>query len=549
PYGTGRFSVYNGKTFSGGLDSQTKALQYLQLLIESGYPLKIGYTYLKTSDEWYNIFKLIFEIIPQPCLFYTLQYSDKDVLARAAQDYINSEFLTSETNKVLPELLTIYLDVYTPEQFKHNILHFCTELFPAIDPKSWQSLIYKIWKLDSFKSKALDDFYSAEYSFIKSAIWYIEDDKIIKKIIEDILINYNHLEGESDARINLLYRTTNKKLKSTTNYVKEIKPLIDHVIDSLLDNLEGWFIVINIHSLLSSNQKSRINKKILLLNYDGIKYSNLWYILTFFANTDESKQLIKSKVIGNNLFWNATKTTISYNHYIPLYLITQKNGNEIGLEWTKDEMNEILKKLNALINDWKVNDEDRHDFKSLLQELNKFIDMTQDKFKSLPNHKKTANILLSLYKESRGYDTIIAGLLSNQKSIIIWALSDLSYLIKEYPNHPEIFRSIPILINKILLQSEPAIEASLNYLAVWINDDKNIETFKPYVNLLILILKKYKEAPLINSDQLFVQRQLIVIAMVLSKWKVKDSIINEWIGIRNESKYFSNRNINLDRVY
>ena len=155
-YGSGRFSLERGFSFSNDLNKNAKSIQFIQLILELGLPLKIGYYTLNSIEEWYEVFKNIFEEFPIPCLFYSLHYSDEKVLRRIGQDYAYSEKLTDFNNHILPKLLNDYLLDETPWRFKKSILYFCSELFVSVNPDIWESKFLLIWKNLEFQKYSFD---------------------------------------------------------------------------------------------------------------------------------------------------------------------------------------------------------------------------------------------------------------------------------------------------------------------------------------------------------------------------------------------------------
>src|SRR6185312_1930050 len=134
PYGEGRFSISQGFSFSNDFSKENKGLQFLQLLIESGYPLSLQSIYLYDFEKVYQIFNSVFEYYPYPTIFYCLQFSDEKFLKRLGQDFAYSEALKDDLHQIVPILLNSYLSNDTPKRYKKSILLFCSELLIAVTP-------------------------------------------------------------------------------------------------------------------------------------------------------------------------------------------------------------------------------------------------------------------------------------------------------------------------------------------------------------------------------------------------------------------------------
>ncbi|MFA8450010.1 MAG: SIR2 family protein, partial [Bacteroidales bacterium] len=93
PYGSNRFIIEYKFSWSNEYTPIQKSLQLLQNIIKVGYPITKNGRSIISSNDWYIIFKNIFETYPYPALFYSLQYLDKDYKfqRRIAQDMIFSE--------------------------------------------------------------------------------------------------------------------------------------------------------------------------------------------------------------------------------------------------------------------------------------------------------------------------------------------------------------------------------------------------------------------------------------------------------------------------
>ena len=193
PYGKDRFTISNTFIFSNGISKQGEGLQFIQILIESGYPICLPHISFISHEKWYLILKSIYYNYPYPCLFFSLQYSNKDFLKRVAQDYIYSENLKVIISEIISKLLDAYILKDTPDTFKNNILIFVSELFIASPANIWQKKFKIIW--NSLKKKErlfIEKHIRLVFDFISKALLYIEDSTIIKSVICDILINLDN---------------------------------------------------------------------------------------------------------------------------------------------------------------------------------------------------------------------------------------------------------------------------------------------------------------------------------------------------------------------
>lgn len=94
-------------------------------------------------------------------------------------------------------------------------------------------------------------------------------------------------------------------------------------------------------------------------------------------------------------------------------------------------------------------------------------------------------------------------------------------------------QAVALILNKLLLQVGPSLEACMSYVSAWITDKKNLPSFANHSELLVWILKKYKTHPLLESDQPFVEEKLFKIAFALRQLGLDDQIILETLNPDN----------------
>jgi hypothetical protein len=546
PYGENRFKVSsNSFSMSNDFSDNQKSLQFLQILIESGFPISLPRINLKSTESVYPIFKLIFEYYPFPVLFYSIQYSEENILKRIGQDFAFSEALKDDLKKILPMLLKAYLSKETPIQFKKSILSFCSELFIAVDPSHWEKLFHQIWKNILFEKLAFSEMPLAEITFAKAAFPYIRDIVIIQNIISTTL-RYSDSYMSSDY---LYVLAENKMLEK--NGLKIQSPALVKSIDELIKSLHKqeniWFIIGNLHMILSDAQKIKIKNVINALNFRGIKNERVWKVLIYFAeNNSKTIQKIKKAILNNDKLWDAGFTDnglSSKNSRIDISKLKKTKDRTNGIVWNKSEAETIFEKLN--IEFFKIENflikRHEHNFKIILQEMLSFLESEKNNLKHLPKYNSIYNKIKKIFIKDRGYINLVDGILSSESSIVILALEELSEIIYENRKSNSLQFEISTLLNKVLLQSEPKLEECLNYVAVWVKNKKNLDIFKPYSNLLQLILKKYFEQERPEYHKPFVQKQLIEIANSLNEWGASDEFIGKWLEIKKNT-WFNNIN-------
>ncbi len=545
PYGEDRFIISNTRSFSNSFSKPQEGLQFIQILIESGFPICLPGIHLISHEKWYLIFKSIYEYYPYPSLFYSLQYSDKDFLKRVAQDYIYSENLKDIISKIMSKLLDAYNQKYIPRGFKDNILIIISKLFIASPANIWQKKFKIIWN-DLRKNKLLffERHISPVLDFTNKALLYIEDSTIIRSVICDILTN---LDDNSNIAIEYLYCIAqnkyfekNKHKFSSTRLSKQIKK----IINKIPENPENYMFVLgNLNYILTKENKDDILKSLLKTDFNMVKNDRVWLVILYFVNGNKLLyNRIKTAIIKNDKLWytGISGSSISFGQYnfIELQNLRKNNHRKNGLLWTRNEAIGIFNQLQVALNDIKRIKEKMNDinFESILEEMYQFVFDEENNINQLDNYSIVREELKKLYFSERRYLNLYEGLISNDKTVVILSLNEVFSNI--YRSNKLIHKEeIKLVLNKIVFQKEPSVEAALSHMANMIWDFRKNKSFNIFSKQLVEILKKYKIEELIEYDKPFVQEKLIKIAIVLNYWGNTDESVLYWINIGKESIY------------
>ncbi|KAA6329562.1 hypothetical protein EZS27_021644 [termite gut metagenome] len=548
PYGDGRFSVSNSFNLSNTPTQVQYSVQFIQLLIEFGIPLSLTHIHLKDSATWYSIANHIYEFIPSPTVYYSLQINDEKILRRIAQEYAYSEQLKDIIPDILKKLLAVYLKKETPILLKNNILIFVSELFIAVPPTQWQSSFYKIWELlenqNTLFYENLKQFQTRLFSFITKGLVYIDDENIIRSMILSILENY---ETDPDTAIEYLYYFADNNTKNNLGR-KIVNRQMDEQINVLIEkitqeNERVIFALGNLHSLLSQSHKEAIEKAIEKLDFKTIHNEQIWHVILFFAKRDSIRIAIKNGIIENAKLWHTgiNGNSISSQHsFISLHLIDKKYSKNGGIEWNTSECEAIYNKLKENFTEIErvstKNERDFINFRSILEEMNYFLANEKPKLKNISDYDVISEEVKRLYHQERRYETIKSALLSDDHSTIVWALSELFYDIYYISGIEKRIDEINLLVNKILMKKSPGLEECIIYLSNLLKNRKNDNTLTALSSILCLILDEYNEEyP--NVEKPFLHQNMIQIAEVLEDWGIKHSGIEKWLEIKAISKF------------
>jgi len=554
PLGEGRFTVSNSVNFSNGPTLPQNGMQFIQLLIEFGIPLSLSSIHIK-EDTWYSIVSHIYKYMPYPTVYYSLQINNDKVLRRIAQEYSYCEELKDDIPNILEKLLLAYLNDDTPKCIKRNILIFASELFIAVHPTRWQVHFYEIWqsleKEKSLFSQNITRIRTDIFSFVTKGLVYINDVSIIRKLLISIIDNF---EEDPNTAVEYLYYFANNDTKHKLGRKvsnKQIDEKIDVLIQKISQKNESVIFVLgNLHQLLSQTHKDKIETAIENFDFIAIQSERIWRALLFFVQKESIQVAIKNGIINNRKLWDTGIHESSYSDskFIQLHIINKKCAKNNGIEWNNDECKAIFDKLKTNFEDIKkVREKNKRDdgfinFKHILEEMNYFLLIEKSKLKNLSDYERVCQEVKQLYYQERKYDTISSALLSNEKSVIIWALSELFYDIYYLSGVSQHIEEVDLLVNKVLMKKTPALEACISYLSNLLKNRIKDKTLRSFSISLSLILDEYNKDES-DIEKPFLHQNMIQIANVLKKWGVTHNAVDKWLNIKDNSN-FNNININ-----
>lgn len=542
PLGHNRFSVTKGLRLNF-LSSSKISLQYLMILIESGFPLTLQQLHLHSADNWYYVFKHGFEFYPFPFLYYSLQFKKEPVLRRIGQDVIFSDRLASQHPFILSVIGKSYLDSNAYRNDSKLIL--LSEMLRAVEPELWEALFTEIWKNLLLTKRLFDDRNNAVESFINSGFRFIENENTLFTVIADLL---SYLPTYSQQVISFLYNLNQNLLLTKGKESYRLPENLTTLIDSLIDNItqhteDNLFALGNINFLLSNLQRGQIQGKLAEVDFSTIQNVRIWRTIVFFADGEPSLiPKITAAITNHTMLWNTgisknavsggteilrLQLLISYKHF-------RFSDSDIQILYQK--MKVAFAKINELYRTKPefFEPESIVNFAFCLEEMIVFLNAYQRKLSSHNDFQEIKNCVKLIYDKTKGYSNLSEGLASRERSIVIWALAEFSSQVAIDGPDPAILN---LLLNKVLLQAPPAIEATLKYLAFWIEDEKNAAAFMGNRKLIIGVLKKFKDTPLPDADVAFVQEMLFRIAYQLHNWGLTDQIVTEWISIGEASRF------------
>lgn len=541
PYGNDRFSTGKGMRWIKHTE-QEMALQYLTLLAESGVQMSLPRVTFQLAEDWYYIFKSGFEIYPFPFLYYALQYGGDNFLKTIGQEYAYSEKLTKQLSAITVALFNS-LKICPSNLYRH-IIYVLSELLIAAPPSGWQTNFAEFWQQAIRGDFAFPDRNQPEVALFNNGIKYIEDSKIVTAMIADCLARI--ALGNSSPAIDYLYHLNfnqhYKQLRRGKTLTTALKSAIETLIKTLPGNVDtNLFALGNIYRLLTDDQVAEIKQTLKQEDFQKVKHVRIWHIILFFMSEDKpTVDAIKQAVLQHHALWyTGIEGDKIYGgvESINLASITKDVANTKGVTWSKNEVSQLYQKIAMLLP--LINAvADRNDgfitFTDVLEDMLIFLETHRKLLIDQADLESTITLTRKLFYEQRNYESLTQGLLSDDNGPVVTALSEATKELRTF--HVD-ETAINIVVHKAMLQHQPGLEATLSYLASWLDSAKHKTIMRKQEANLVQILQRFLIGLPEDINIPYVLERIVTIALCLKKWKVENPAIDEWITKADNSRF------------
>jgi len=557
PYGSGKFSFE--EIIISGDSSVIRSLQFFGILAEAGFPLAIEKTSLYTNKKIYPLIRRSFGHCPFPILFYALQLGDESFLRRVGQDYVYSETLSEQLPLISKNIQCAYISEETPGYIRKSLLHFYAEIIIGLKPEEWSEFFLRVWS-DKLQNCTL--FIERHFDsphLIYNGLKYLTDLSIVRKVITDCLIVISNESSDTptEQAISYLYYLAQNPVLETDHGIgreEDVVSLISKIIDKISsEHYSTIFALGNIHKLLTGEQKNKIKAKIGQASLSEIENDRIWRIILFFADGDITlTQKIADGISSSPILWksNITENSASSRiEFIPIHRLRKTKTFQNGIVWNQQQIEVIYSRLKEELTKIKafvVKRSEINQYEEILLEMYFFLGDESAALIEKDDYEETLEQAHTLYKDQCGFTSINEGLHSSNKSQVILALTQLSieiYFDEKISSHTS---NINLLLNKVLLQSEPALAASLSYVSNWFLDFMHYDSLKQFSDIVLNILKRYHSATPEEMEKPFMQEKLTKLAIVLNAWKLDDPIIAHYLTNRMQSRFNNMRSFRED---
>lgn len=549
PRGAGRYSVSSGDSDARN-QYQPYALKYLMLLVESGFQFKLRNTVWLNEKKWYKVIRWGLELYPHAFLFYGLQFSDANYLKRLGEEYAFSNVLeVSVLNEIALNLLKSIPSA--PYSYAKNIELFLSRMLKGVSPDIWEEPFMELWRESVTNDSAFDEAHinpMTELNYF--AFQYLEQQEHILEVLKAVYTNSALNSGENE--LSYSYYLSKNVHYEFLNDIGILSKWIDPIIDQLsFHKLEQLFLLNNTRKLLTEDQKMRIAERIKDFNFEQVSDARAWYILHFYVKEDiTAVQAIKDAILKSGKLWDTgriSKTRWSSSHPIELSHFTAGMGDVDGkgIIWSDNEVLSIFQRMGTALVDLKdLYDKNDRPFYygDLILEMKWFLRRFARELENVPGYGESQAALDLIYRKTVNYNTLEDGLLSSQRSDVVWALSELG---DRYRKGIYDFGLLQIVVNKCMLQSDPALEASLSYVASWLARNNELITYQGIMESVFSILRKYQLRPLEGYDTAFVEERLIIIAYEMQRFDQDNESVKWWLCKAKDSRFNNVRQLVL----
>lgn len=314
-----------------------QSLKFLAFLAKTGCDIQTGVMVLTNADDWYIVFSTLFESYPNPCLFYSLQLTDRRILRRIGQDFAYSEELMEK----LPDILTRLLKTVDNTEKGINFDSYytiCEELFVAVEEEKWFGLFVRLF--DKIFVQYLNRItrFDEIASFVRAALKVLREKQHILFVFERLisLIDSNNIYFVSE----FIYCLKLKKFESLTQEVLDrIKGIIqtNGVVKSYI------LIAALFDNKLANNDFIEYVSGRIVIEKEQVMIagnSELYSLSHFVKDNQDAQKIVKESILDRDM-WNSG---IDGNQATPpQYIQINKISKEI--EWTEVDFEIIINKM------------------------------------------------------------------------------------------------------------------------------------------------------------------------------------------------------------
>jgi hypothetical protein len=550
PYGEGKFTIKNS-FFLSNSNKYLQSMQFVGLMLDSGYPFSNYYGVFYAAEKVYPAMKNVQEYYWLAVIQSVLQFNDYKFVKRMAQDFVLCNYGKAVFKKACSYLQKAYLSKKTPEHFKDGILIFLAELINVVAPNFWEGFFLEVWNQKLEIEIDQSDRRSEWHKYLNKGLNLIQTSGAFCHVIKDACKMGQNRE-KFDFAVQYLYElASNPFLRVDATAINTaVDKELEEVIRRIPQDPNTIFLVGNLNVVLSPNNKDQIYNVLNELDFHSVNNARSWRVFLYYTKDDSDLlDRLKKAILENKSLWDAgfIEKGLTHKDFISIHDLRKNNDGYPGLVWSDSEILVIygrLKEVFQKIENYLKNHGDREFFSDVLQEMVSFLKDESDRLAKVTGYNELLQKIVNALNSQRAFDNALKGIISKDQNKVLRSLDEIMEIIFERKDWSEGKNYLNILANKILLQNGPALEACLNALSVVIYDFRHEDEPRIYSQILVSILTQFRDSPLENGDQPFIEERLVRIAFVLDQWKVKDEVLKHYLKLLRSSR-FNNVRYNL----
>ena len=423
PFGNIKNSVSLG-TYNVPLVNATKILQ---ILVELGVPTETTNILLMDKKKWLTVCETLYEIYPQPCLYFSLLYgNDKDLLRRISQLYIYSIKLKDVLPKLLIMMLEALLDMKCPSHVAEAIYIVAPIFMRAVCADVWVSAfekVYATFNLINFeKGKML---VNRAQDFIITGVRFSNSNTFK----HEVLLQSLRLQTQINNTHNSLIIAASEGLDINTAEREELHKLVESA-----DKPAHMYVLMNMSRYIG---RETVMQKLQSLPDNLYEDCTLLEAACSYAQTNHKFQSkLKKLILESRRLWQTgiRPDCSSVSHYgytlgicdIQKYL--SFNREEIISIY--NHLKNAYEKIDTLTRKW----EERkmwglfNDWSYILIEMQNFLRINKKVLKTETDYAAISRSVTKLLNQGRGDNSIRSLLINDDRTdkAISWLVNDIS---------------------------------------------------------------------------------------------------------------------------
>lgn len=504
------------------------AQRFLQLVTREGFNLCYGISNIVKITDWYAFFRRIYTHLPYPCLYYSCQYNNRNVLRRIGQDYSFEPALQQELPRLLHQIFKALGSKDTPGTMLSGMLQIGSQMFFGMKEDAWFEDFDGYLK-DTYVQEDGGYLYSRDAkNFVKYALMGLHESNHISSVLNTLL---DYFEQDPSETVDLLYFLRLDKLGSLT---EEQQTHLEKIVgEGTFGHLAALLLFLSEQHLLK-DELLKFFLETYTAQEDTLKSADRYTLYNFCKlaeGSPETISILKPIILGRNI-WNCGIYNGRFSETEQFFLM---NLNHEVYSWTEEELAQIYDNLkeNLRMIKRQTLEEDlffSKSFTSLLADMLAFV----DKYPTIVEDDVRQDIKEKL-SIARHYDGIDDGLYSENPEVVESTCGELNAKFRE-GRFDENRTYFDILLSKCAMKNAPGLSECLVAVSVAVHFcGEQIRLHGEYLQMLYRLLLQYERKDLRDLDLQVIHagHALFEVATFLKEGGMENKHITWWTENEN----------------